>query len=503
MSGFTYKSPGSVGINSPLSSFNELTVNELVPSAQGDFVYNINAKVFETLTLGGGTVSHAAGVCTVNSSNNLSGSATVRLRRANKYQAGQGSLFRGTAVFGTPIVGNRQLIGLGNRECGYYFGYLNEDFGILHIPTSQVEIRALTVATPAGTENVTVTLNGQSIVVPVIGGLDASQTAYQLSKANYSSVGVGWSADAIGNVVYFLARQPGPRTGTYTAVGGTVGSLGSFARTAAGIDETLNFVSQSAWNIDPLDGSGTSRMTLDPTKGNIYQVGFQYLGFGNAFFSIENPETGRVIPVHMIKNANARTTPVLKNPNVSGRVSSTNLPGNAGLSVSTKSVSMATFNEGIARKLDPKFSYSARVSFPDTSNVFKPFLALKVNRVFNNTTCFGEIDFLRMSLTNESGASPKSYTVGIFGDSTIVGDVNFQNVDATNSIVSYAVLDPSAQTITPATPPLFAQSIADGNVSVDLAQFDFAFGEGRVIVLAVSSDDSVTGNFSISWYEQQ
>jgi hypothetical protein len=58
-------------------------------------------------------------------------------------------------------------------------------------------------------------------------------------------------------------------------------------------------------------------MILDQTKGNVYEINFQYLGFGNSTFNIEDSETGKFTTFHNIKNANSRTTTVLKNPNVS------------------------------------------------------------------------------------------------------------------------------------------------------------------------------------------
>ena len=33
-------------------------------------------------------------------------------------------------------------------------------------------------------------------------------------------------------------------------------------------------------------------MVIDPQQGNVYQIGYQYLGFGNAHFSVEDEDTG-------------------------------------------------------------------------------------------------------------------------------------------------------------------------------------------------------------------
>jgi hypothetical protein len=508
--GFTYGKTGvrllgasGEGIQFPFSSFDELSVSQLTPTAQGDFVYGLNDKVFEEIKFAGGVTSATGGMATVDSSASPSGSAQIQLLRSSRYRAGQGSLFRSTALFTTGTEGNTQLIGVGNQESGYFFGYQNQNFGIIHRATSSKEVRALTVTTGAGTGNVTVTLDGDTKVVAVVGGNDTSQTAYQLSLADYSQVGNGWSADAVGDVVYFISSRAEPLTGTYSVTGASI--IGTFARTQAGVLPTSTFISQSNWNVDRMDGTGPSDMTLDPQKGNVYQVGFQYLGFGNAFFGIENSRTGRIQAVHIVENANSRTTPVLRNPNVSCTVASINDPAGPGVSVPVKSVSMGSFNEGELVKLDPKFSLSTPLTVPDTNNVWKPIILLKSNRVYRSQVSAGELDLLKLSISNNTGSSqPKSYRFGIFLDSVISGDVNFQYIDQNRSVASYAFINAASQTMTPNTTPIFSTSCGGGStVVVDLGALDFVFGPGRVIIFAVNSDDAIVGSFSLNWYEQQ
>jgi hypothetical protein len=509
--GFTYGKTGLRLINGsgeaisfPLSSFNELNVSQLTPTAQGDFAYGLNDKVFEEVKFAGGGATAEDGVLVVSSSASPDSWGQVQLRRATRYKAGMGSLFRGTALFTTGTAGNTQLIGVGNLESGYFFGYQNEEFGIFHEPESKKEIRALTVtvgATSPGT--VTVTLDGVAKAVTINGGGDTTQTAYQLSLADYTQVGGGWRADAVGNVVYFISARSEPLDGTYSATGG--GITAAFTRIEAGEAPTLTFIPQASWNVDRMDGTGPSDMTLNPQLGNVYQIGFQYLGFGNAFFGIENSTTGRVQTVHVIQNANSRTTPVLRNPNVSGLVASINDPAGAGVSVPVRSVSMATFNEGIIKRFDPKFSLALPLTVPDTNNVWRPIIALKVDRVFRGQLCSGEIDLLRLAISNNTGSTtPKSYRLGIFPDSTVTGDVNFQKIDALRSIVSYATLNAATQTMSPNTTPIFSTTAGGGSTVVsDLSALDIIFGTGRVIVLAVNSDDAIDGSFSLNWYEQQ
>jgi len=316
-----------VYIDGPNSTFGDVRVTTITPQAQGDFVYGIQGDIFTTSSFAGGTTTTSNGLCELASGTNPAGSATVQLRRGLKYRAGQGSLMRVTALYDTPNAGNAQFVGCGNAECGYFVGYFGTSFGILHSQTGQREIRELTVTTGAGTGDVTVTLDGNAIVVPVTGGSSPEQTAYQLAKADYSQVGNGgWLADAVsGSVYYVAARSNSTSTGSYSVAGSSI--VGSFTRTKAGLAQTNTFITQSSFNVDKLDGNGPTGMTLDQSKGNVFEIGFQYLGFGNAKFDIEDEETGKFRTFHIIKNTNSRTTPVLKNPNVLALATSANIGG--------------------------------------------------------------------------------------------------------------------------------------------------------------------------------
>lgn len=509
-SGFSYKPLKNITIGEPggsqQTSFGEIRVESLTPSAQADFVYTINEKVVTPIRYAGGGVYQQDGYAVITSSTNANGSGGVQIRRGLKYSAGQGSLFRGTALFDTPVDGNVQLIGLGNGECGYFFGYLNQNFAILHQDTSKREIRKLTVGTGAGTENVTVTLDGDSIVVPVTGGGDTTQTAYQLSLADYSQVGDGWQVDVIGSDVFFLSARAGPYGGSYSAVGAGVGSLGSFSQVSEGVAPASDVYLQSAWNYDKMDGSGPSGMVLNPQRGNVFQIGFQYLGQGNAFFSIENENTGQMALVHQIKNTNNRTTPVLRNPNVAGLATSTNTT--ATTSVAVRCASLATFTEGEFVTLDPKFAHVRTFDSADTSGVFKGLIALKVNRVFHNQACFGELDVLSISATNAAGsATPKPFTIGIFRGVEITGDVNFIEVNGGSSTVSYADLGTAGGNglAISQSEPIFTFGVnGGGSNTIDLANLEIVSTAGEVLVIGFRADAAVSDNsVSVNWFEQQ
>lgn len=486
----------------PLTSFGEVSISELTPTAQGDFIYGINNVMFASGTFAGGSVSGSDGFGIVKSGTSTTGSATLHLRRNLKYRPGMGSLMRATCLFDTPVANNNQFLGLGNIQSGYYFGYVGTNFGIIHEETAQPEIRKLTVTTGSGTTSVTITLNGVSVSVPVTGNNDTSQTSYQLAQYDYSGVGAGWKADVVDSVVYFVSARSAPYTGSYSFASGT------FTTVQTGQVPTRTFISQSAWNIDRLDGGisggpNPSGMILDPQKGNVYQVGFQYLGFGNAFFAVENSQLGRMAPVHIIRNTNARTTAVLKNPQVAGRLSSEN--SGSTTSVQPKSLSMAIFTEGMVRKLDPRFAKS--ISFTDLSSTSDvPLIALKVNRVFNDKVCFGEFDILRIAASNAS-SSKQSMFVSVYRNLRIGGDVDFQYIDQTNSIVSFAPLNIATNTVsTNGFNPFLTFAVGpDSAQTIDIEPEELVFNAGDTVIICVRSTGNKvdTGVVGVNWFEQQ
>lgn len=494
-----------VYIEGPSNTFGALDVSTITPQGQGDFVHGVSDKIFTTGSFTSPSVTATNGMASVTTGTAPTSWSQVALRRGVKYRPGQGSVGRITALYDTPVANNYQLVGLGNNECGYFIGYQGTDFGILHQETSQVEIRALTVTTGAGTETVTVTLDGTAVDVDVVGGSDTSQTAYQLATfGDYSQAGdAGFTADVVGSVVYFRARKANSTsTGTYSVSG--TGIVGTFAQTKAGTDPTLTFIPQSSFNGDRVDGSGPSGLVLDPQKGNVYQVEYQYLGFGNAKFRVEDPDTGKFIYMHSIKNANNRTTPVLKDPN-SLLVAECYNVGNTS-AVTLKTVSMGSFIDGVVRKLDPKFARSFAWTSLNSAGNIRPLALIKADSVFNGETSYGEFDLLRVGGSNE--ANNQTLTVSLYVGAEIEDDVNYVNVDETRSTVSIAELDPSngANTISNlADIEPFYEFIIGGNSSVGISLEDlgFVFNQNDPVCIAVTTSGQVSGQITINWFEQQ
>jgi len=73
-------------------------------------------------------------------------------------------------------------------------------------------------------------------------------------------------------------------------------------------------VAQSSWNLDTLDGSGGSGVTLDFTKTQIFLIDFEWLGVGSIRFGFV--VNGKIIYAHQVDNANVLDSVYMSTPNL-------------------------------------------------------------------------------------------------------------------------------------------------------------------------------------------
>jgi len=90
--------------------------------------------------------------------------------------------------------------------------------------------------------------------------------------------------------------------------------LGVGVRTFTSGAPVNTIVAQTAWNLDRLDGTGPSKLTLDPTKTQIFIVDFQWLGVGRVRFGFDIG--GVIIYCHQVFNANVLVVPFMTSPDL-------------------------------------------------------------------------------------------------------------------------------------------------------------------------------------------
>ena len=90
-------------------------------------------------------------------------------------------------------------------------------------------------------------------------------------------------------------------------------SFGVFLRSNTSGTPTNTFISQSSWNLDHYDGTGTSGNSLNITSSQIYFMDFEWLGVGRVRYGIF--QGGIPTYVHQITNINALNTVFMSSPN--------------------------------------------------------------------------------------------------------------------------------------------------------------------------------------------
>jgi len=409
------------------TAFGELSVAEVTPNIQIQFAYGINADQVSTRDNQSGTTSVTNGLGAIQTGAASNSSCELLTKRVSKYRTGQGGLWRCAGFFTTGVAGSTQLIGIGTDEDGFFFGYNGADFGILSRRAGAVEIRTLTVTTKSSNaENITITLNSIAKSVAVTNGADTTVTANEIAAADYSDTGRGWDAFAAGSKVVFVSWGSGPRSGTYSLSGAT-SAIGTFAQTRAGVAATDTWVAQSDWNVDTFDGNGDSGVTLDPTKGNVYQLQYQWLGFGMIKFFIENGTTGNMVNVHNIQYANANTVLSAVNPSFPCYVGAINTTNTSNITVSTGSLMAGV--QGL--KEITGLNNGASAAKVNTGATEIPILSIRNKVVYQNK--LNRVD-VKLSYMSSSAEHTKAVTVNFYANATLVA-ASWVDVSTNTSVV--------------------------------------------------------------------
>jgi hypothetical protein len=92
------------------------------------------------------------------------------------------------------------------------------------------------------------------------------------------------------------------------------------------VSKTINTrYPQSSWNIDKMDGTGASLMTLDLTKMQMFYCDFTWYGAGAIRFGFKN-NRGEVVYCHRIPNNNVNTEAYMRSGNLVARYETNTIP---------------------------------------------------------------------------------------------------------------------------------------------------------------------------------
>lgn len=490
-----------VYIMSSKSAFGDVSISENRPVVQIDAIYGIKSYDTESFSSTGGAVTfksdHQGKEFECSTGTSVGGYGLVRSSRSCRYRPGQGTIARFTARMDQGVANCRMAAGLvtsGNElSFGYYTGaaqngtFDGTEFGILYRTGGRLEIRTLSITTPAGgAETLTITLNSVAYSVSVTAGT-AAFNAFEIAGDSDFGSTKAWSAYQNDGTIVFVANSLGSLSGTYS-VTSTGALVGSFAQTSQGYSALDNFYVQSEWNRNTLL---TGSFVLDPSKGNVYQVQLQYLGYGSIKFFVENPINGEFVLVHDLQYANNNTIPSLDNPTFKVGWFAASLGSTTDLYV--RGASAAMFNEGIRNAFTrPKAHGHTKTG---VTTALTNIISIRNRASFAGFVNLADI-YLESVTVAVDGTKPAVIELHI--NPTLGGTPNWTTHDA-DSIVEY---DVSGTTVTGGNE---IYGVAVGKSESIKVAFEFGqvwLNRGDVLAIAVKATTSTTDVTAyINWIE--
>lgn len=432
-------------LDTATTAFHELSVAEITPLVQLDGLIGVdNNSLFQKDQNAGNEGSQTAdalGRMSVSTDASLGSFSALRSRRSARYRPGQGSLCRFTAMFPDGHVpGYDQFAGFLNRSDALVFGYQSSateaEFSILRRSYGKehsIEIEVTTAATGGDTMQLTLDDVVVNLTFVVNASGDTRVTAGELATL-LQQTNINWLIDYEGSNVHLVfSGPPGPLTGAFNL--STTGTITATLTTLQnGSTPTDNWIPQSQWNRDPMNGTGPSRLTLDPSKLNVFQIDFQWLGVGVMRFSIESQTTGKFVEVHRVLFANQNTQMTVSNPSlrVGYAVVNSNPGVGTGEIVTVQGASIMAGVQGKVTITQPTMSaFNSFTANLSQNNTQYHMLSIKANMIdiHGSNNLLNQRELILLSLSAGIAAQSANFVV-----ITLYKNANIIELGTTNTV---------------------------------------------------------------------
>lgn len=286
--------------------------------------------------------------------------------------------------------------------------------------------------------------------------------------------------------------------GTFFQQAGTTLGIGIRSSVSGAPVDTV--VPQASWNIDPMNGSGPSGITLDVTRAQIFAIDFQWLGVGTVRFGVSIG--GVLYYVHAVNNANSITSVYESSPNLPVRWEITN--DGTGGAATFETICSTVISEG-GRQSGGYDRVADRGVTPLVTlndNSLYPLIAVRLRSTYLGAQMVPNL----LSLLCTSTAA---YRWALLLNPTVVGVALAFAAVAADSAVEADVTKVNTTTVTGGTVLRsgYSQSTTVGEVLLD-PQTDFALGANiagtaDILVLAVQRLTGTAETFygSLGWRE--
>ena len=474
------------------SSFGELLAVSPTPIVQLDALAGIDLQDISVYHVGTGSASGTDAnslLFQVQTGTTSTGDTHLLSKKYMKYRPGQGSLSRFTAAFTLGVANSTQRAGLQDSEVSLCIGYDGADFGVLRATGGKVSIYKLTVTTaPTGSQTATVTLNGVAKTVAITAG-STTQCAAQIAADGVDGY-AGWLTEQVDNTVIFRALDPIVTAGAFSFSSTGTGTLavGTFATIQTGVVATEYWTKQANFNMDTLDGTGTaknpSKMLIDPTKLNVFQISFRWLGVGVINYAIENQITGEIIVFHKQHYTNQHRVPHVDNPSFRIGYSATNKGNTTNLTVIGASMMMAI--EGVINLTRSTKSRSQNMTAV-AKDVVTHVFSLRNSYTYNNKINTASINLKKLSFGFQS---TDPVTVYVFQDAS-TPSVPLTFTDVPNSITTFSNTAATFNLAVDNPAAVFVVGV-NGFDNLDVASLLISEPPGSTLSFAITSPSAIS-----------
>lgn len=253
---------------------------------------------------------------------------------------------------------------------------------------------------------------------------------------------------------------------------------------------TETWTASTSFNVDLLDGTGTnnpSNININPQNGNVYQIQYQWLGFGAITFSVEDENEGDFEPYHIIRYANNNTQPSIFLPTLPILWELDNTTASSAVSMFSASAMAAA--EGRIRYDGNKFGALASAAQSGGH-----LLTIRNKLYYQSKVNIIETVISNISIGNDANTGT-TYTLRL---NATISAPSYSDVDATNSCIE---TDVSNSTISAGTILGYYAVAKDNSLNLSFKLGDIILEPGDTLSLTTSN--STTQTASINWVEYE
>jgi len=250
------------------------------------------------------------------------------------------------------------------------------------------------------------------------------------------------------------------------------------------------YIDQKDWNLNTCLGGDDNMDRKDWSKGNIFQIQLQYLGFGAIVFSVERQSDGVLVPVHRIQYAGKNTVPSLSNASLPFRLKTTGAGGQV------RTASVGVFVEGPIRQLGLSFARTNVLAVTTTEqNVLTIRNKSTIGALPNNDLLYP------LLLTATAVAGTKPVVLRVLTQTTFGSAPTYANHDAAASNTEYST-SVVAVSGGSAVAACVVSATGSASASLDLSKLNIGIGPGEVLCVAASTTSGTADvHLSLSWFE--